>query len=174
MLYLSANMLTVRQLLKENECIQSIGQLIQFSSTDIKLISKALIARLIPMDTANDDMAVLMLITHDEVDRLIGIVQSKCITFPIMSVIMDLSRSPHNMRVFASKDFVTVLSNIMDSFSDEDQARSTQVMQMLMQQSFTGNEDKAAIANNGTLMSSNENQPPCGQGMMNAMCFYAQ
>ena len=167
MLYSCANKPTMCQLLKQNHCIKCVGQLTQFNSTDIKLISKALVARLIPTDTSSDDMAVLILIKDDEVDHLISMVQSiwsKHNPFPIISVIMDLSRSPHNMWAFASRDVAMVLSNVMDSINEEDQAMSAQMIWVLMEFNYTGNEEVSAIVNNGTLMLLNEDQPLSTEG----------
>ena len=167
MLYSCANRPTMCQLLKQNNCIKSVGQLTQFNSTGIKLISKALVARLIPTDASSDDMAVLILIKDDEVDHLISMVQStrsKYNPFPIISVIMDLSRSPHNIWAFASRDFAMVLSSVMDSINEEDQAMSAQMIWMLMEFNYTGNEEVSAVVNNGTLMLLNEDQPLIGKG----------
>lgn len=159
MLYLCANKPSMCELLKQSQCLRSIGPLTRFSCTDIKLLSKALIARLIPPDTANDNMATLIQIKDDEVDHLISILnsaRSEYIMFPIIPVVMDLSRSPHNMWAFASKDVVLVLSDTIDSISENYQATAAQLIWTLMEFNYEGSEEASAIVNNGTVISANE------------------
>lgn len=159
MLYLCANKPSTRQLLKQSQCLRSFRPLTQFSCTDIKLLSKALIARLIPIDAANDDMATLIQIKDDEVDHLISTLnsaRSEYIIFPIIPVVMDLSRSSHNMWAFASKDIALMLSDTMDNISENYQATVAQLIWSLMEFNFEGSKEASAVVNNGTLISANE------------------
>ena len=140
----------VCQLLKQPHCFQSIGPLIQLPSSEIKLFSKALIARLIPINAVNDDMAVLMVI-EDEVDHLISLISSTQ-SIPIISVIMDLCRSPHNMCVFASRNEITSkLADMIDSIGEDEQSKVAQLIWRMMEFNYEGNEEMCAIINNGTL-----------------------
>lgn len=150
MLYSCAINPSVCQLIKQPHYFQSIGPLIQLPSSEIKLLSKALIARLIPIDAVNDDMAVLMLIEDDEVDHLISMLTSTQL-IPVISIMMDLCRSPHNMCAFASRlSIASMLSDIMDSASEDDQSKVAQLIRRLTVFNFESNEVSAVI-NNGTL-----------------------
>ena len=77
MLYLCMNKPSVLQLLRQSHSLQIITSLVRFSSTEIRVLSKALVARLIPANVSTDDMAELILIQDDEVDHLISILTSK-------------------------------------------------------------------------------------------------
>lgn len=152
MLYLCAIDPPTCQLLKQNHCLQSIRSLILLPSTEIKLLSKALIARLIPIDAVSDDMAVLMLIKDDEVDYLMSMLTSvqSYKTVPIISVMTDLGRSPHNMFALASREVAVKLSDIMDS-SEDDPSKATQLISSMMELNYEGSEEVSAVINNGTL-----------------------
>ncbi len=151
MLYLIAINPPTRQLLQKN--LQSIAPLTQLPSTEIKLLSKALIARLIPADIANYDMAVLALIEADEVDCLMNTLISvqSYKTIPTLSVIVDLSRSPHNMWALASKDVALKLSDIMENMSKADESKAAQLIWRMMELNYKGSEEVSIITNNGTL-----------------------
>lgn len=153
MLYLSAINPSVRQLLKQSHCLQSIGSLIQLPSIEIKLLSKALIARLIPTDAVNDDMAVLMLIEDDEVDHLISMLTSlqSYKAIPSISVVMDICRSPHNLWALASRDVAVKLSDVMDSISEGDQSKAAELIWRMMELNYEGSEKVSAVINNGSL-----------------------
>lgn len=130
---------------------------------DIKLLSKALISRLIPADAASNDMAVMMLVDDDEVDELMSTltpVQSHGV-IPSISIMMDLSRSPHNLWAFASKDAASKLSDIMDDLTEDDQAKAAQLVWTMMELNYAGTEEVSAIINNGTL----QEQPHNEEGM---------
>ena len=153
MLYLCAVNSSVCQLLKQPQCFQSIGPLVQLPFNNIKLLSKALIARLIPADAVDDDMAVLIVI-EDEVDDLISMLEStpSYKTIPVISVMIDLCRSPHNMSAFASRvNVVSKLSDMMDSVSEDDQPKVAELIWRMMEFNYTGNEKVSAVINNGTL-----------------------
>lgn len=148
-LYLCAINPSACQLLKQNHCLQSIGPLIQLPSTEIKLLSKALIARLIPTDVVNDDMAVLMLIEDKEVDHLINIL-TPVQSYKAIPVMMDLSRSPHNMWALASRDLTLKLSDIMESLSEDDQSKAAQLIWRMMELNYEESEEVSTIIHNGT------------------------
>lgn len=169
MLYLCADKPSVHQLLKQNHSLQIVAPLIESPFTEVKLLSKALIARLIPANVASDDLAVLMLIQDDEVDHLISVLtseQSYNTVIPVISVMMDLSRSPHNMGTFVSKNIALVLSNSMDSISEEDQIKATQLIQRMLELNYEGSEDMYMIINNGSL----QDRPSLEDGMIT--CVY--
>ena len=152
-LYLCANNPPVYQLLKQNSCIQSIGQLTELSSIDIKVLSRALIARLIPNDAVSDDSAVLILIGEDEVEYLISLMipTQSYKKIPVISIMVDLSRSPRNLFTFASKDVVLKLSDSMESLSEDDQAKSALLIWRIMELDYDGSEEMSVISNSGTL-----------------------
>lgn len=157
--------MSIHQLVKQH--VNSIGSLILESSTKVKLLSKALVARLIPTGMAENEMAVLMLIEDNEVDLLINMLSISPISnqfFPIVSIISDLCRSPHNMYAMASKDIASKLSDTMESFSEEDQSRAAQLIWEVMQLNYEGDEEVTAVVSNGTL------QPSLDQGIYN--CSY--
>lgn len=157
-LYLCASNPPVCQLLKCNHCLQSIKPLIELPSTEIKLLSKALIARLIPIDTVSDDAAVLTLITDDEVEYLMSLITSaqSYKIIPIISVMIDLSRSPHNTFALASREVAMKLSDVMESFSEDDQAKSALLIWRMMELDYDGSEEVSTIGNNGTLQAQSE------------------
>ena len=168
MLYLCADEPSVHQLLKQGYSLQIISSFIELPSTEIKLLSKALIARLIPANVANDDMAVLTLIQDDEVDHLVDILQSKqsYTTIPVVSVMMDLSRSPHNIVAFLLKNTASALSDSMDNICEDDQVMAAQVIWRIMELNYEGNEDVSLIVNNGSL----SDQPSQEDGMIRVYC----
>ena len=151
-LYLCASYAPVSQLLKSH-CLQSIGPLTQLPSTRIKVLSKALIARLIPTDAVSDESTVMTLIEDEEVDYLISLVTPIQLykVFPVTSVMMDLSRSPHNMFALASKDIVMKLSEIMESLSENNQAQCALLIWRVMELDYNESEGVFTISNNGTL-----------------------
>lgn len=156
LLYLCADKPSLQQLLTQNHCIQTVGFLIQSSVqlVELQLLSKALIARLIPIDTS-DDTAVLILIKDDEVDHIIKMLtsaQSKHINLPIISIMMDLCRSPHNMWALASRDVSLLLSDVMDNISEGDQAKGAQLIWRMMEFNYNESEEVSALINNGTLL----------------------
>ena len=129
----------------------------QSSSVKIKIFSKALIARLIPVDTIKDDVAVLLLIDDEELDYLIKILtlsQSKYAAVPIVPVMVDLSRSPHNLYAFVAKGIASLLSDIMDSISEHDQIMAAQLIWRIMTFNYKENESTSAIIYDGTLQKS--------------------
>ena len=164
MLYLCAVKPSIQQLLKQTHSLQIVTPFIESPSTEIKLLSKALIARLIPINVTSDDMAVLIIMQDDEVDHLISALTSKesYHTIPVISVMTDLSRSPHNMGAFVSKDTITVLANCMDSIGEEDQAKAAQLIWRMMELNFEGSENTYMIINNGSL----QDQPSLEDGMV--------
>ena len=141
--------------MKQSHCIQSIGPLVQASSTQIKILSKVLIARLIPSDVVSDDAAVLILVEDDEVNDLISCIETaqsyKRSLIPVISVMLDLGRSPHNLFALASKDTTVNLSNIMESCGEDDQARSAQLIWRIMELEYDESVEVSAITNNGSL-----------------------
>ena len=147
------------ELLKLNHYLQSIGPLIQLPSTEIKVLSKALIARLIPSDVVSDDSTVMTLIENEEVDYLMSLIADLYQSYkalPIISIIMDLSRSPHNLFGLVSRDTVTKLSDVLESLSEEDQAKSAQLIWRMMELEYNGSEGTSAISHNGTLQIKSE------------------
>lgn len=124
----------------------------------MKVLSKALIARLIPADAGSDDSAVLTLIEDDEVDYLMSLIVSPHShnVVPIISIMMDLSRSPHNSFALASKDVMMKLSDAMESFGEDDQARGAQLIWRMMELEYDGSEEVSHISNNGTLQAQSE------------------
>ena len=132
---------------------------------DIKLLSKALIARLIPVDTTDDDNAALLLINDDEARYLVNVLQSCQYTaLPINSVLTDLCRSRHNMQALVTMDVASVLSDYMDSISESDQICTSQLIRSMMTLNCGGSEKATAVTNNGTLF----NQSFDEEGM----CFH--
>ena len=154
----------MQQLLKENHYLHVIAPFIELPSTEIKVLSKALIARLIPTDIMIDNIAVLIIIQDDEVNHLVNVLTSKelCHSIPVITIMMDLSRSPHNMERFISKDTASILSNCMDSISEEYQAKAAQLIWRMMELNYEGNEDVCMIINNGSL----QDQPSMEDGMI--------
>ena len=154
MLYLCAGNPPICQLIKQNHCLQSVGALIQLPSSRIRVLSKALIARLISADAVRDDMAVLILIEDDEVDHLMSIVGrvSSYETIPVISVLMDLCRSPHNMGALVSRDAALMLSDVMESISADDQTKVAQLIWKMMDLNYQGTEEVSSIINSGTLL----------------------
>ena len=117
------------------------------------MLSKALIARLIPINASNDDAALLLLMEDAEVDylmRLITPVQSYEM-IPVTSVMIDLSRSPHNLFALASRDATMKLSDVMNSWSEYDQAIGAQLIWRMMELEYDGSEEMSVICNKGTL-----------------------
>lgn len=142
------------QLLNQDCCLQNIQALVKLPFTELRLLSKGLVARLIPTDIASDDRASLMLVKDDEIDLLIGAFTSirSCRTIiPLIPVMMDLSRSPHNVSAFASKNVASVLSDVMDSISEDDQDRAAQLIWMMMESNDDGSENESLLTNNGTM-----------------------
>ena len=140
------------QQLKQNHCLEIIGPLIEISSTEIKVLSKALIARMIPIDAISDDMAVLTLIKDEEVEYLITLMSSQpCQTIPIISVMIDLGRSPHNLFALASQNVAAKLSEVMESFYEDDQAKIAQLIWKIMEIDYDGSENISIVSNNGSL-----------------------
>jgi hypothetical protein len=133
--------------------LQSIGSLTQFPSTEIKLFSKALLARLIPPDAVKDDAAVLILIKDDEVNHLISTLASvqSYDVIPGISIVVDLCRSPHNMLALVSRDAVSTLTDVMDRLGEDDQSKAAQLIWRMMELNFESNADVSAIINNGTV-----------------------
>ena len=112
-----------------------------------------MIACLIPIDTTSDDMAVLILIKDNEVDYTISMLtsaHSKYITFPIISIVTDLCRSPHNVWALASRDILLLLSDLMDDISKDDQAKVAQLIWRIMVFNYNSSEEVSAIISNGT------------------------
>ena len=163
-LYACAISIPTRQLLKEN--LPGIGSLIHLPSTEIKLLSKALVARLIPTDATRDDMAVLMLIEDDEADYLISML-SPVQSIPIISVISDLCRSPHNMWALASRDVALKLSDIMDNISEDDQSKAAQLIYRMVEFCYEGNEEVSQVINGGT-------QSLREEGMLFRCCYHSE
>ena len=155
MLYVSAINPSICQLLKQGLCVKNVQTLIKFPFTELRLISKALIARLIPVDATSDDMAPLILVKDDDVNLLISASTShpaRRTIIPLVPVLMDLSRSPCNVSAFASRDVASVLSSIMDSVSKVDQDRVAHLIWMMMESNHKGSEDsQSAVINNGTI-----------------------
>lgn len=150
-LYLCANNPLVNLLLKRNNVLQIIGSLIHLSSSKpIKVLSKALIARLIPTDAIKDDTAVLILVEDDEVDYLVNSLQT-CGRIPIVMIMMDLSRSPHNMWALESKGVAIMLADNMEGLSENDQSLCAQLIWKLKELQYNGSEDVSVLNNNGTL-----------------------
>ena len=168
MLYLCVNKPSVLQLLRQSHSLQIITSLIGLSSTKIRVLSKALIARLIPANVATDDMAELILIRDDEVDHLISVLTStqSYNTIPIVSVMMDLSRSPHNIATFVSKSIALTLSDLMDSNCEEAQAMAAQLLWTIMEFNYETTQDMSLIVNNGSL----HDHPTLEDGMIYNCC----
>ena len=158
MIYLYAVKPHVHKALKENHCLKNVVSLLKSSSveSDIQLLLKGLLARLIPIDTTNDENALLLLINDDEVHYLVNVLQScqsKYTALPIVPVLTDLCRSPHNMHVLASMDVATLLSDIMDSISNTDRTEAAQLIWSMMTLRYEENVTNSAVINNGTLQS---------------------
>ena len=98
-------------------------------------------------------MTVLILIQDDEVDYLTSLIALAHLyqAVPVVSVMMDLSRSPHNLFALASKGATAKISEVMEAWSDEDQAQSAQLIGRLMESNYNGSEEVPAIVNNGSL-----------------------
>ena len=170
MLYLCMNKPSVLQLLRQSHSLQIITSLVRFSSTEIRVLSKALVSRLIPANVSTDDMAELILIQDDEVDHLISILTSKQSynMIPIVSVMMDLSRSPHNITALISKSIALALSDSMDSFCEEDQAMAAQLIWTIMEFNYEATEDVSLIVKNGSL----HDHPTLEDGMISCLLPY--
>ena len=158
MLYLYAVKPHVHQALKESHCLKNFVSLLKSSSIehDVQLLLKGLLARLIPVDTTNDENALLLLINDDEVHYLVNVLQScqfKYTALPLVPVLTDLCRSPHNIHILASKDVASLLSDIMDSISDIDQAKAAQLIWSMMTLHYEESVAASAVINNGTLQS---------------------
>ena len=156
MLYLCAGQPSVSQVLIQNNCLRGVGPFTQSKSVELKVLSKALCARLIPLDSTNDDMAVLTLLNDDEVqyivDFTIASTKMKYMPIPMVSVMLDLSRSLMNLWTFAFKDVALVLSNVMDELTEDDQAQAALMIWRIMQLNYDGVEHlKSTVVNNGTL-----------------------
>ena len=169
MIYLCASSPIVSQHLKQSYCYVNIGSLIQFPFMEIKLLSKALIARLIPADVVRDDKAILILLEDYEVDHLLSMLTSTQPndTIPSVSIIMDLSRSPHNMWALASKDGASKLADAFDSISEADQAKAAQLICSMVDLNYEGIEDISAITNNGTVKKEHFHE----EGIKFCLCF---
>lgn len=157
MLYLYAVKPHVHQALKENPCLKEVVSLLKSSvETDVQLLLKGLLARLIPIDTTNDENALLLLVNDDEVHYLVNVLQScqsKYTVLPIVAVLTDLCRSPQNMHILASMDVASRLSDIMDSISDIDQTEAAQLIWSMMTLHYEDGVTASAVINNGTLQS---------------------
>lgn len=151
MLYFYADRPSACQALENNHFLHTIKPLVKSTSTENRLLSKALIARMIPLNTANDNLALLIQVNDDEVHYLVSVLESVRSSFPVISVLMDLSRSPHNMWTFMSNNVPSQLSDLMDSISEEDQVVAAQLIWQMMETNYGGTEEISAIINNGTL-----------------------
>ena len=159
MLYLCASSTSVCQYFKINWCVQYIGAFTQSPNVYIRLISKSLIARLIPLDTDSHEMAILILINDEEVDKMITILLSQpddILDTTTVSMVVDLCRSPHNMWAFVSSDIISVLTNVMDSSCERSQvhvlaAKLVWTVMELENDSSQDNVDFNAVVNNGSL-----------------------
>ena len=151
MLYSCAITPSAHQLMQHSW--QSIKTLIQLPSIEIKLLSKALIARLIPADAVQDDNAALILIEDTEVDVLIKMLTPVPLfkAVPVISVMVDLCRSPHNMQALVARNVVVKLSDIMDSMSEDDQSKAARLIWRMMELKFESSEEVSVIVNDGTL-----------------------
>ena len=159
MLYFCVSNQAMYHAINQNSYLQILGPLIQLPSIEIKLLSKALIARMIPADAVKDDMAVLILIEDDEVDHLLSILSSDVQSYntvPCISVMADLSRSPHNMWAFASRDVALKLSDLMDHFGEDDQSKAAQLIWRVMELNYEGSEEVSLVINSGTQLLSEE------------------
>lgn len=151
MLYLYADRPSACQALEHNHYLHTIKALVQSSSTENRLLSKALIARMIPLNTANDKLALLTQVNHDEVHYLISVLESVHSSLPVISILMDLSRSPHNMWTFVSENVASQLSDSMNCISEEDQALAAQLIWQMMESDYGDSKEISAVINNGTL-----------------------
>lgn len=151
MLYFCAEKPSAHQALENNHYLHTIKPLVKSPSTENRVLSKALIARMIPLNTASDNLALLIQVNDDEVHYLVSVLESVHSSLPIISVLMDLSRSPHNMWTFMSKNVPSQLSDSMDSISEEDQVMAAQLIWQMMESNYGGSEEISAIINNGTL-----------------------
>jgi len=174
-LYLCASTPPVPQLLKQNHYLQSIGPLIQLPSTEVKILSKALIARLIPSDVASDDTAVMILLEDEEVAYLVNLVApvQSSRAFPITSVMLDLSRSPHNLFALASSDVTLKLSDTMESLNEESQAEAAQLIWRMMELEYDGSEAVSTIINNGTLQMQSDGKQHHSYNFSRSTCLSA-
>ena len=147
----------MNQSLKHKQSFQNIASLVQSSSLNIRLLSKALTARLIPSDTVKDERAVLIVLDNNEVNYLVRLLESSQTMYtslPILPMVMDLSRSPHNMFAFVFEDVASILADIMDSVNEREQSILAQLIWRMMTFIYEGNEEVSAlIINNGTLCS---------------------
>lgn len=160
MLYLYAIKPHVHQALKQNHCLKNVVSLLKSSSIDVQLLLKGLLARLIPIDTTNDENALLLLINDDEVHHLVDVLkssQSKYMALPIVPVLTDLCRSPHNMHILASMDVASLLSDIMECISETDQTDAAQLIWSMMTLHYEESEKASTVINNGTLQSQSHN-----------------
>ena len=153
MFYLSAINPSVRELLRENHCIWRVGPLIQLPSTRIKLLSKALIARLIPTDVIDYNKAALVVMEDGEADHLISMLTSvqSYQVIPIFPVMIDLCRSPHNVWALVSRDVLVKLLGVCNNISKEDLSKSPQLIWRMVELKYNGTEGLTAVINNGTL-----------------------
>ena len=157
MLYLCAGSTSIRQFFKENRCVQYIGAFTQSPNMHIQLISKSLVARLIPPETGSHDTAILILISDKEVDQLMTMLQSlpeDILDTTIFSMIIDLSRSPHNIWALVSRDITSTLTSIMDSLSERGQVLAAKLVWTVMEMendSQSISVDFNTVTNNGTL-----------------------
>ena len=141
--------------------IQRIAQLIQSPKLEIKILSKAVIARLIPLDTASDEHAVLTMLTDEDAIGAIEILKmitslNATMNFPCIHMLMDLGRSPHNMQVFINCEITAVLANVIDSVCEEEKSLAAEFIRRLMQMEYDGKEEISAISNNGSLQHDKE------------------
>ena len=152
-LYLCAGVPSLCHLLKQHHCYEVIGPLTQLQSNQVKVLSKALISRLIPVDVVSHNTTILILIQDDEVDYLTSLIAlaHSYQAVPVVSIMMDLSRSPHNLFMLASKDVTVKVSEVMEAWSEDDQAQSAQLIWRLMESNYDGSEEVSAIVNNGSL-----------------------
>ena len=167
MLYASAINPAIHQVLEQEICLQNIQVLIELPFTELRLLSKALIARLIPVDATSDDKAKLMLLKDDEIDLLISAltsIQSRRTVIPLIPVMMDLGRTPHNLLLFSSRNVTSVLSDVMDDMNEVDQERAAQLIWVMMESNHKGSNKDNVIINSGTtqdLLRLKDGKNPC-------------
>lgn len=103
-----------------------------------------------------DERAVLIVLDNNEVNYLVRLLESHQTMYtslPILPMVMDLSRSPHNMFAFVFEDVASILADIMDSVNEREQSILAQLIWRMMTFIYEGNEEVSALINNGTLCS---------------------